>query len=327
MKISIIMPIHNGQRYLAEALNSIVRQTYLPDELIMSDDGSIDRTMEIAKCFRQAAPFDIRIRQIAAGQGITRNYLSALQEASGDTIIVADQDDVWLPGRIEAIVEVFSERPEVALVSLDSKLVDASLRPLGRTLRSISASSKGQVERVNGGEDFIEFLRGIPLLAHTTAVRGSCKESLLDKPAWIEDWWFESWVSHVALCHGRLFLIPALLTLYRQHPKQCAGAPCKVTQIENDTKSYANRVEQLRYSFHLLSMGEHTCLFDNVEKARRMELLQSYIEFLLKRLAIMRQSRGSRFRCGASLLASGSYHRFAHGWRSFGKDMLVEYQD
>lgn len=107
-RVSCIVPVFNGERFLAEALESILRQTRPPDEIIVVDDGSRDDSGGIARGFGDAIRY---MRQDNAGPAAARNAGVAL--AGGDFLAFLDADDVWLPAKLERQLARFAERPEL----------------------------------------------------------------------------------------------------------------------------------------------------------------------------------------------------------------------
>jgi glycosyltransferase involved in cell wall biosynthesis len=323
MRIAVIMPTCNGSKYLGETLRSIQGQTRLPDELVVSDDASADVTLQILESFAANAPFPVRVLSHIPS-GITDNYLNALAHVSVDICVVADQDDVWVANRLEAVEEFFTANPLASLMCADSVIVDHQLQPTGRTLRGDIAASRALASKINQGDDLAQYLQGgLPLLAHTLSFRCSLIPALLAKPRDIGHWWFEEWVACVALCAGRLGLVPDALTLYRQHPGQTAGASAgKQGVVLNKGSKYAGRLRKLRYCLQLLSGRELRDAFDDQERARRAQLLADYVAFLEQRERAGGPSRQQAVAAAMRLQLTGSYRRFAQGWRSFGLDLL-----
>ncbi len=93
--ISVLVPCYNAERYLAEALDSVLEQSQRPAEVIVVDDGSTDRSAEVA---RRYAPAVVCVRQPNLGIGAARNR--ALSLARGDMLAFLDADDVWPPGSL-----------------------------------------------------------------------------------------------------------------------------------------------------------------------------------------------------------------------------------
>lgn len=97
------MATYNGERFIAEQISSILNQTRPPDEIILSDDGSSDRTLEIAQLELASTKIPWRIVQNRGERGYPINFSSALQATTGDIVFLSDQDDIWLPCKIEAV--------------------------------------------------------------------------------------------------------------------------------------------------------------------------------------------------------------------------------
>lgn len=130
MKISVCMATYNGASFIKEQLNSILIQLHENDEIILSDDCSIDNTLEIVRDFN-----DKRIL-ILDGQKFASpilNFENALKYATGDLIFLSDQDDIWLPNKVNKIVNLFANS-NISLVVTNyetinefGKIRDASL--------------------------------------------------------------------------------------------------------------------------------------------------------------------------------------------------------
>jgi glycosyltransferase involved in cell wall biosynthesis len=109
--ISIIIPVYNGEKYLFEAIDSILAQTYYPVEIILIDDGSTDGSAEIAKRFSPAVKY---CYQRNAGTGAARNR--GLELAQGSFFAFLDADDVWLRDKLAIQMAVFYGNPETDVV-------------------------------------------------------------------------------------------------------------------------------------------------------------------------------------------------------------------
>jgi len=94
--ISCIVPVFNGERYLPEALQSILSQSYRPLEIIVADDGATDRTAEIAAAFKARVRY---MKQDNAGSAAARNL--GIHAASGDLLAFLDADDLWHAEKLE----------------------------------------------------------------------------------------------------------------------------------------------------------------------------------------------------------------------------------
>ncbi len=123
--VSVIVPVHNGERFLAEALDSILAQEYEPLEVIVVDDGSTDRSAAIAQAR------DVRYYvQPNRGPGAARN--TGVAAAQGELLAFLDQDDVYLPGKLALQAATLAERSEIGFVftRIEVFLEDGIERPV-----------------------------------------------------------------------------------------------------------------------------------------------------------------------------------------------------
>ena len=324
LKISVAIPVLNGEPYLSEMLQSIANQSRAPDQIVVSDQGSVDGSLRIARAFRADSPCEV-ILTTSSTKGPTANYLDALGRATGDLIAFCDQDDVWSRRRLELIEGAFLRRPEVSLVSTDSELVDRHLDSLGTTIRRGRRRSRRLAWKVSQGDDLSLFLHGLPLLAHTLTVHSICKPVALSRGAAFSSWWFESWIASLALCLGRLELVPEALTLYRQHERQAvgmAGKSLRAAYSADKISWISDRIRQLTFCRSLLLDDSRETLLDPPLRAFRLGILERNLHFLEKRREFL-GSRHPRYRVPIGLLLDGSYSAFASGPWSFLSDTVL----
>lgn len=124
MKISVIMGIYNCEKYLDEAIQCIVNQTYSDWELIMCDDGSIDRTYDIAKKYEDAIPHKIKVLRNARNLGLNLTLNRCLKEATGEYIARMDGDDHCSLKRFEKEVAVLENHKNISIVSTHLEYFD-----------------------------------------------------------------------------------------------------------------------------------------------------------------------------------------------------------
>lgn len=128
LKISIAMCTYNGERFLREQLDSIAAQTRLPDEVVVCDDGSTDDTMAILETWAKEAPFEVRIYQNEKNLGYAKNFEKAISLCVNDIIFISDQDDYWMPDKMEVCVQIFAERPDIITVYSNAEMADSELK-------------------------------------------------------------------------------------------------------------------------------------------------------------------------------------------------------
>ena len=108
LKLSIALLAYNRERFLTKQLESILAQSRLPDELVIGDDCSTDRTAEIIRNFEAHAPFPVHWYVNEHNYGLSRNAECAIRLCSGDVIAFCDDDDVCLPEKLQVTEEEFT---------------------------------------------------------------------------------------------------------------------------------------------------------------------------------------------------------------------------
>ncbi len=124
--ISIVMPAYNAEKYLADAIESILTQSFKDIEVIVVDDASTDRTLEIAQKFQQQ---DKRLRYIVlpTNQGVSAARNHGLASAGGEFVCFSDADDLSLPTRLQAQYEALKRNPQIDAVGIRSQVMNADL--------------------------------------------------------------------------------------------------------------------------------------------------------------------------------------------------------
>lgn len=137
MKISVALAAYKGEQYIAEQIDSILSQLGENDEIIVSDDYPQGKTREIV-LNRQSQ--DKRIKYIeGSGKGVVKNFENALNACSGDIIFLSDQDDVWLPGKVEKVTAEITAGAD--LVLHDASVTDAALKITNPSYFSVIGSN------------------------------------------------------------------------------------------------------------------------------------------------------------------------------------------
>ena len=127
MKISVCMATYNGETYILEQLSSILNELKAPDEVILSDDHSTDRTIELARSLHDDR---IKIYFNENEKGYASNFENAIVRSTGEVIFLSDQDDVWVPGKVRFMLEALKHDD---LVISDAAIVDGELNLLEKS--------------------------------------------------------------------------------------------------------------------------------------------------------------------------------------------------
>lgn len=164
-KVTVLMPVYNGQRYLDEAIASVLAQDFGDFEFLIVDDGSTDATAEI---LRGWAERDRRIvlHRLDANGGVARALNCGLSRARGPYICRQDADDVCVPGRVSRQVAALDRDSRVVLVSAGYDLIDAAGRRLGRRKGVFAPEVTAHLLHFNnavGGHGQVMFRRDVVL--------------------------------------------------------------------------------------------------------------------------------------------------------------------
>ena len=221
--VDILMATYNGERFVGEQIESIQAQTYGKWRLLVSDDCSSDGTLDVV---RRYAAGDERIRIVSEGVrygGAKENFFALMGKYEAPYAMFCDQDDVWLPEKVEkslTAMRALEEEHSVAvplLVFCDMKVVDSELNVIHE---SFEKSSRFDPSRL-----------AFPQLAALNVAAGCCQcfnEKLVETclacadatDIEIHDWW----TMLVASALGAISYIDEPLSLYRQHGQNEVGA-------------------------------------------------------------------------------------------------------
>ena len=142
MKLSVALAAYNGEKYIAEQLRSILDQLGADDEVVVSDDNPSGGTRDAVMALS-----DARVRYVEGpGQGVIKNFENAIARTTGDIIFLSDQDDVWLPGKVEAVVSAMENGAKVVLHN--AQVTDENLVPTGDTMFALRNSRPGYTKNV-----------------------------------------------------------------------------------------------------------------------------------------------------------------------------------
>ncbi|HWH25519.1 MAG TPA: glycosyltransferase family 2 protein [Pseudolysinimonas sp.] len=212
--VSVAICTHNGAGFLEDQLRSIAAQTRRPDEVVLSDDASTDDTVAIAEKVAPETALPMRVIRNPVAQGVTRNFESAIEACTSEFIVLADQDDVWSPHRIERALEEFAAHPELSLVFSDARLVDEAAHPIGPTLFEALEVGHDQVELIRAGRGVELLMKRNVVTGATVMLRRELAQLAVPFPAsWIHD----EWLALVSGATGGLGVIDEGLIDYRQH--------------------------------------------------------------------------------------------------------------
>ena len=323
--ISIAMCTFNGADYLQEQLVSIAKQTHLPDELVVCDDGSTDSTLQILDEFKKDAPFPVRIYYSKIRLGATKNFEKAIMLCKGEIIFLSDQDDIWLPQKIKKIAETFKKNPDVGYIFSNALVVDEKLNSIDGTLWDYVSFTANRRRKFGQGNQIEVLVERSVVTGATMALSKTITNWILPIP---EGWVHDKWIALLAsAAEEKGIFIEEPLVKYRLHSKQSIGINMdgdkKLNLIEQFKRAYNTKLESYeividRFEYILNQLNE----VNNMTK-RTNEFLKGKIMHLRKRQLIHNYSRWKRINVIFRELISRRYHRFSNGWKSVLKDLFL----
>jgi len=209
-RVSVIMAVYNEESFLAEAAESVLAQSFTDFELIISDDGSTDRTLEIAHALAERDPERIQVLRAERNQGKPFALNRALARHRGEYVAWLDGDDVMLPGKLERQVRALDGDRGAAGCSHDAEMFDSdSGRVIGRFSRVANAAP------LRSGGIEMWFDPTYKMLPSATMIRSAlCPPGGFDERlTFTNDWLFDIEVFR----HGRCIAIDEVLVRYRRH--------------------------------------------------------------------------------------------------------------
>lgn len=282
---SIAMCTYNGENYIREQLISIINQTLQPDEMVICDDCSKDKTVDIIR--DTLKDWDGRWNLVCneVNLGYKKNFEKAISLCHGDIIYLSDQDDVWDLHKIEIMDEVFKRNPQVVTVWHDAELVDASLRCLypsfwQDTLRFYHK----KFTSANYSRLFVSNI----MQGSACAFRKEVYKQAVPFPV---EAFHDEWLLLASLLIGEVIPLPEVLMKYRQADNVLGGLPISIKERmmlwrnpNRHMHSFFKEIERRRDIFN--EIGSR-----NIKTGRCSILNQyiSYAAFLTYRLESIRK--------------------------------------
>lgn len=255
--VNILLSTYNSTAYLCEQLDSIVSQTYTDWCVLIRDDGSINDTLKIInKYVHKYSGKIILIEADKKNIGPCQSYSRLLEVSTANHIMFADQDDIWIPTKLELCMQKMHEMEKQydtsfpLLVHTDLKVVDQNLKILQDSFMSYQNIS-GYRDRTN------QLLLQNSITGCTVLMNKALKDIAIPIPdrACMHDWW----LALVASLFGKIGFIDIATVYYRQHAENCLGAQ------KSDAAYLISKLKNFRESKHAL----HKAIFQAISLNER----------------------------------------------------------
>lgn len=225
--ISVCMATYNGELYIRQQIDSILPQLSNSDELIISDDGSTDNTIDIIRSYRDQR---VKLFHNTKRHGVAGNFENAILHSEGDIIFFSNQDDVWLPGKISELSD-FLITGKYDIVTCNCTLTDENLN----IVRESYYENKTPLDKSAVGN----FIKDLWLGCCMAFKRNILSEILPFPPRIVAH---DLWIAIYGQLRFKCGYYPKSLQLYRRHGN---------TASFGDSKSKNSIYFRLNYRYYL----------------------------------------------------------------------------
>jgi glycosyltransferase involved in cell wall biosynthesis len=326
-KVSVVLCAHNGEKFVAQQIESILNQSISPDELIISDDCSSDSTVDIVNDFARKHPATVRFFQGEKNLGFIKNFEKAISLAEGEVIFLSDQDDVWFDQKIEYMLQPFIDHKDVGLVYSDAVLTNSELEPTEHTLFDRRKSLV-----VDKARSASMLIKGVGINGCTMAFRSTLKELVFPIG---KGWGHDHWIAFIAHAITAVTPVEKPLMYYRRHGDSAGNDPFLEGGRVKVWKTGINTVSPDEYDKDLCRWQAMFQRLNEIKEKRSVTwvdytnlgvfLRESERRTELARLRRRMKEKGrlNRLPDVFHIFSSGYYHQYLHGMQSLAKDLLI----
>ncbi len=314
--ISVVIATYNGEKYIEAQLRSVFMQSKAVDEVLIFDDGSTDKTVEIVKKFiSENGCSGWKLIQNKENKGYCKNFLEGVKTAKGDIIFLADQDDVWHFEKVAEMTAVLENREEIKALCCSCDLINGENEPImdPGNIGVLFSRNDGSIEMFSP-EKFIgcSFIRGCSVVFKSEILQ--FVEPIELKGLLSHDWL----ITFTAALRGKCAVLNKVLMSYRCHGENTSFGERK----------YGNTALQKRVDALKFSVEGHNFILKNADKYpadNNIKLkLQKQIDFENKRIEFLKTGKFKCFfRCAFSVLKYRCYYgSVVKGFKVFFGDIL-----
>ena len=309
--VSIAIAAYNGEKYIVQQLESLLNQTFLPDEIIICDDSDNDLTFKAIQNFLSGGR--IKYHKNSRPLGIVKNFEKAVTLCRGEYIFMCDQDDLWLPEKVEVMCNRLSADETLDCVFCNSILTDGNLEKLDKTLWDLRKFTPAMQKKLSSGGALEVFCRRVVCSGHNIAFKRRMLEYILPFPD-LEPFYPDTWIALSAAFNGKVQAVEQNLTLYRIHNTNnstpASGALNAALKARRSSAAKRN---------HLIA-GEILKRSKN-NNLRKRKTLEKFALHHLKRSLYSPHIFIRAVQAMGQLIA-WNYFRYSNGIRSFVADLI-----
>ncbi len=314
-KISIALCTYNGEKYIKEQIESLINQTRKPDEIVVSDDNSSDKTIEIIKDVLANTGVDLVLNINKPGLGVFKNFEKAISLCSGDIIFPCDQDDIWKKEKIEKMINSFDEETLAVYCNAAVVLNDENhyLYPLWQP--------KDIDDKDNGTSSFNT------LVYRGGSIAGCCmafKKELYNKIKPFPDRvYHDDWLITCAVILGKVKAVNEELIYYRQHSDNVCGIirGSKLSYYKSLFTNIRPYIEHREYIYDRHKLVYEALISHNLVDTSLKQRLNENLELCKDRALIRSLSWKENINNAKKDYRLGYYKKYAKGNHEYFKDL------
>ncbi len=276
MTISVVMATYNGAEFIEEQLDTIREQTRPADEVIICDDGSIDKTVEIARTYISKHGLDEKwsVHENPVNMGYANNFNHAASLAMGDLLFFADQDDRWDTQKISIMEKIMQEHDDCVVLCSDY---------LPWTLGDTQVRIPQSVKEKMPDNGILEKIRLSNRSLYIGAI-GCCMCIRKDFYDRVEKYWFADWAQddrmwRLAQCADGLYVLHSNLVWHRIHSKNTSTYGnyhdrAKRTKLFKNMYMACEQSEKVAAEFHVSDSGKKILSSHSMMMKKRCDMLE-----------------------------------------------------
>lgn len=280
MTISVCMGTYNGEKFITEQLECLHKQTRQPDEVILCDDGSGDKTVELIEAFlREHQLHNWKLIQNEKNLGYPENFYRVMEKCTCDVVFLADQDDIWVTEKLEKMAEILETTPECRIVSCKFGLIDAQGESIHALMNPSVSHESAKLTAIGLKQVFGKYeWPGMVLAYRRDWLQKKMEERKLDAGLQIPH---DICICSLAAEENGFYQIDQVLAFHRRHDNNTAKEEHRVSKLLNKSR----KVEEiLKYNQMLYEFREKGVLVqpDSLEiLSRKIVSMEGRLEALL----------------------------------------------
>lgn len=274
--VSVVITCHNLERYIGDAIESVIGQDYNGSiEIIVVDDCSADRSLDVIRRFS-----GVEVLSLPQNCGVLNATLTGISRASHDIVMLLDGDDTWDRTKVKETTDAFQKETTIAFVTHDLRYVDSDARSINRTskvgirFRNVQDDTCSDIliEGILYHHDYVWLGSALSFRKSRSDFDGYAKfcATLPDPKNTYQDWPLAFWIA--SMCNTRLAIVRRPLFSYRVHGKNYSGDSTTVS------KAVRNALRSLNTSLAMQTIATDRGLDKSIRK--RMDSLVQYYRFM-----------------------------------------------